>query len=137
MVSSKHVEKYNKRIIKQEIVHYIGQLLRLEISVLKRFVNKIPHFFIYSIYHEELQIDCNKFFTQFVRSSEYYLHFYLNFKAFVLKHLKTIILWSKNIEFKRILKSCLWWKWFLFTCLGDNLMCYNSKCQLDASRYFY
>jgi glutaredoxin-related protein len=32
---SKHVEEYNKLIIKQEFVHLVGQLLRLYVEILK------------------------------------------------------------------------------------------------------
>ena len=63
---SKHVEEYNKLIIKQEFVHYVGQLLRLywDARSAKHKEKRTIHLFSWS---GHLRCWCSKFLTALLR----------------------------------------------------------------------
>jgi len=60
-------------------------------------------------YHRELQVDCNTFFTSFVKLHKaIYIFFYHVFKSCVLRHLKTFSFWSNHVVRRILIKGmCL------------------------------
>jgi len=70
---------------------------------------------IYVTKLRQLQTACNKFFTSFEMLQKLFMFLTLFLMIFVLKHLKMISCWSKNVVFTRMMKGCFWQKLYLFT----------------------